>query len=86
VLAGLRAACRFDVTGAGSWRVLVVAGTVHVSESEDPADTVIKVPEDVLLRLMRGEQNLTTAMLRGHVEVVGDLGLAERLARAMFRA
>ena len=36
VLAGLRAACRFDVTGAGSWRVLVVAGTVHVSESEDP--------------------------------------------------
>jgi hypothetical protein len=83
-LAGVRSSCRFDVLGAGSWRVLVVDGSVYVGESQDPADTVVRLTEDVLLRLSRGEQNLTTAMLSGQVEVLGDLGVGERLARALF--
>jgi SCP-2 sterol transfer family len=85
-LAGLRSSCRFDVAGAGSWRVLVVDGSVHVGESRDPADTVVRLPEDLLLQLVRGDRNLTTAVLSGRVEVVGDLAVAERLARALFRA
>jgi glycogen debranching enzyme len=85
-LVGVRSSCRFDVAGAGSWRVLVVDGSVHVSESQDPADAVIKVPEDVLLQLVRGEQNMTTALLSGRVELVGDLAVGERLSRALFRA
>ncbi len=85
-LAGLRSSCRFDVAEVGSWRVLVVDGSVHVSESQDQADTVITVPEDLLLQLVRGDQNLTTALLSGRIEVIGDLAVGERLSRAMFRA
>ena len=85
-LAGLRSSCRFDVAGAGSWRVLIANGSVHVSESHDPADTVITVSEDLLLQLARGDQNATTALLSGRVEIVGDLAVGERLTRALFHA
>jgi hypothetical protein len=83
-LAGVRSSCRFDVAGSGSWRVLVVDGTVHVTESQDPADAVIKVSEDVLMDLVRGDQNLTTGVLSGRIEVAGDLAAGERFARALF--
>jgi len=85
-LAGLRSSCRFDVAGAGSWRVLIANGSVHVSESHDPADTVITVSEDLLLQLVRGDQNATTALLSGRVEIAGDLAVGERVARALFHA
>ncbi len=85
-LAGLRSSCRFDIDGAGSWRVLIRDGSVQVTESKDPADTVIKLPEVLLLQLADGNQNLTTAMLSGRVEVEGDLAVGERMARALFHA
>jgi putative sterol carrier protein len=78
--------CRFDVPGAGNWRVLVVNGSVHVSESKDAADTVITVPEDLLLQLARGEQNMTAAVLSGRIDVAGDLAAGERLTRAVIRS
>ncbi|MBV9358421.1 MAG: SCP2 sterol-binding domain-containing protein [Chloroflexi bacterium] len=85
-LAGLRSSCRFDVDGAGSWRVLIVNGSVEVTESQDPADAVIKLPETLLLQLLAGSQNLITAVLSGRIEVDGDLAIGERVARALFRA
>jgi glycogen debranching enzyme len=85
-LAGPRLSCRFDVAGAGSWRVVIVEGSMHVSESQDPSDAVIKLSEDLLLQLVRGEQNLNTAFMSGRVEVVGDTAVGERLARALFHA
>jgi alkyl sulfatase BDS1-like metallo-beta-lactamase superfamily hydrolase len=84
-LAGMHSSCRFDVAGAGSWRIVVVDGSLHVNESRDPADAVIKVPEDVLLQLVRGEQNMTTALLSGRVEFLGDFAAGEQLARVLFR-
>jgi len=47
---------------------------------------VIKVSEDLLLQLVRGEQNPTTALLSGRVEIAGDLAVGERVARALFHA
>ena len=64
--------------------VLVVDGTVHVTESQDAADAVITATEEVLLQLVRGDQNLTTAVLSGRIEVAGDLAAGERFARALF--
>ena len=51
---GLRATYRFDVEGAGSWRVEVDDGAVSVSESDAAADCVIAVPEQLFLRIVRG--------------------------------
>ncbi|MBV9172745.1 MAG: SCP2 sterol-binding domain-containing protein [Chloroflexi bacterium] len=82
-LAGVRCSYRFDVEGAGSWRVVVVAGAATVTESSEDADAVIAASEDVLLRIARWEQNAGTAYLSGQLRVQGDLGLAERLLKAL---
>jgi glycogen debranching enzyme len=83
-LTGLRATYSFDVTGAGRWRVLVVEGSVHVTESADPADTVFRLPEELLLQMVSGTQNPSTAVLSGRLQVTGNLGAGERLIRAVF--
>ena len=76
---GTRASYRFDVDGAGSWHVDVNDGDVRVTESQADADCVIRAPEDVFMRIVRGEQNPTTAYMTGKVKVQGDVGLATRL-------
>jgi putative sterol carrier protein len=76
---GLTASYRFDVEGAGSWRVDVDDGSVAVSESDGPADCVIAVPEDLFLRIVSGRQSPMGAFLMGKIRVEGDTGLAMRL-------
>jgi putative sterol carrier protein len=76
---GLTASYRFDVDGAGSWRVEVDDGTVSVSESDAAADCVIGAPEDLFLRIVRGQQSPMGAFLMGKIRVEGDAGLAMRL-------
>jgi putative sterol carrier protein len=76
---GLRATYRFDVAGAGSWRVAVDDGAVSVSESDAAADCVVEASEETLLRIVRGELNPMGAFLTGKVRVQGDVGLAMRL-------
>jgi putative sterol carrier protein len=76
---GLTATYRFDVTDAGSWRVAVDDGAVAVSEGDGAADCVISVPEDLLLRIVRGEQSPMGAFLMGKIRVEGDASLAMRL-------
>lgn len=82
-LSGLRTSYRFDVADAGSWRVLVTNGSVLVTESHDPADTVLRLSEETLLRLTRGLENPMTAVLSGHLEVEGNLAQGEQLVRAL---
>lgn len=76
---GLRASYRFDVDGAGSWRVEVDDGAVSVSEGDGHADCVIGVPEDLFLRIVSGEQSPMGAFLMGKIRVEGDAALAMRL-------
>jgi putative sterol carrier protein len=76
---GLRATYRFDIEGAGSWRVEVDDGSVSVSESDASADCVIAVPEDLFLRIVSGRQSPMGAFLMGKIRVEGDTALAMRL-------
>ena len=76
---GLTATSRFDVEGAGSWRVEVDDGAVAVSESDGPADCVISAPEDLFVRIVRGQQSPMGAFLMGKIRVEGDTALAMRL-------
>jgi putative sterol carrier protein len=76
---GTRASYRFDVAGAGSWRVEVDDGAVDVTESDAPADCVIRASEEDLLRVVRGELSAVTAYMTGRVRVEGNVGLATRL-------
>jgi putative sterol carrier protein len=70
---------RFDIAGAGSWRVDLTDGRAQVSESDEGGDCVVRVKEDVLLRLISGDQNPMTAFMMGKIKVDGDVGMAMRL-------
>ena len=76
---GTRASYRFDVDGAGSWRVEVDDGEVRVSESDADADCLIEAPEDTFMKIVRGEQHPATAYMLGKVKARGDTSLALRL-------
>jgi putative sterol carrier protein len=76
---GLTASYRFDVEGAGSWRVEVDDGAVAVSESDGAADCVISAPEGLFLRIVSGKQSPMGAFLMGKIRVEGDAALAMRL-------
>jgi putative sterol carrier protein len=75
----LDASYRFDVEGAGSWRVESNDGALVVTESDGPADCVIRTDEQTFLRIVRGEQSPMGAYMTGKVKVEGDLGLALKL-------
>lgn len=83
-VAGETVSYRFDIQGAGSWRVGIDDGEVAVVETTDPADCVIRMKEDVLLRLLRGEQNPTTAFMTGKIKVDGNMALALKLQQLFF--
>lgn len=80
--------CRFDIDGAGSWRVAVKDGTMTVSEAENdtsPVDVVISTTADVISRILTRENNLNVfaAGLQGAVDVSGDLVFGWALVQGM---
>jgi len=79
----LDASYRFDIDGAGTWRLEADGDRVLVSESDAPADCVIRTDERTFLRIVGGEQSPMGAYMSGKVRVEGDLGLALKL-RELF--
>jgi putative sterol carrier protein len=83
--ANLTASYRFDIEGAGSWRVDVDDGAATVTDtdtdtgSQAPADCVIATDEQTFLGVVNGEQNPMGAFMTGKIRVDGDMGLALRL-------
>jgi len=75
----LDASYRFEVDGAGTWHVESDGGSLVVTESDAPADCVIRADEQTFLRIVRGEQSPMGAYMTGKVKVEGDLGLALKL-------
>src|SRR5207244_5078110 len=61
--------------GAGTWTVAVDDGSVAVREGGGGgADCTISASEENFLRILRGEQNPTTAYMSGKIKIKGDMG------------
>lgn len=77
---------RIDFRGAAGRRAYVTIddGKVTVAPSGGEADCVLESEiEGELLRLVRGESNLVTALLQGRVQASGDPMLIVRIAGSM---
>lgn len=81
---GTTASYRFEIQDAGSWHIDVDDGTVAVAESNAEADCVIQASEANFMKIVRGEQNPTTAYMTGKLKVKGDMGLALKLQKLFF--
>lgn len=69
---------RFDLTDHGRaehWFVALRHGEVDVSRGSDPADAVVRVNAETFEGMVAGRVNAMAAVLRGEIEVEGDLGL-----------
>ncbi len=76
---GESASYRFDVEGAGSWRVTLAEGRADVTEGGGDADCAIATDERTFVGIVNGEQSPMGAFLAGRIRVEGDMGLALRL-------
>ena len=79
--AGVNASYMFDVEGAGRWTVDVRDGVVEVTEGGESADCTISTSEENFLKIVKGEQNPTTAYMTGKLRVKGDMGAAMKLQK-----
>jgi putative sterol carrier protein len=77
--AGMRATYRFDVEGAGTWRVEVADGRVAVAEQGGDAECVVRTDEATFLKIVNGETSPITAYMFGKVKVEGDVSLVTAL-------
>jgi putative sterol carrier protein len=69
---------RFDVTDQGKtaqWTVAVVKGDISVSRENGEVDCVLRADKQVFEGMVSGEINPMAAVLRGTVDVTGDLEL-----------
>ena len=69
---------RIDVAGDGRserWFVAIDDGHVNVSKRNQAADSIVRVDKQMLDRIVTGEANPFTAVLRGAVSVEGDWNL-----------
>jgi putative sterol carrier protein len=63
------------------WYVTLIKGDVSVGHSDADADTVIGAGRDLFGGMIDGTVNATAALLRGVLDVQGNLGLLASFAR-----
>jgi putative sterol carrier protein len=79
--AGMNNSYVFDIDGAGTWTVTVSDGSVSVKEGAEDCDCTISASEENFMKMVRGEQNPTTAYMTGKLKVKGDMGAAMKLQK-----
>jgi putative sterol carrier protein len=78
LLATASGTIRFDLMDDGEtahWYVSVNKGDVEVSNREDEADAIVTADEDLFDEALAGRSNAMAAVLRGDIDVTGNLGL-----------
>lgn len=82
----VKGSIRFDVEGCEPWHVSLFGGRIVVTRRRAKADTVVEAADaNLLLRLLRGQQNPRTAMLQGLTRITGDRALPYELTRLLRR-
>lgn len=86
ILSSMSGTLRFDVTNGRRtqhWYVTVRKGDVEVSREDAAADAVLRVGRELFASIAAGTTNAMAAMLRGELELDGDLGLIVSFQRLL---
>lgn len=78
LLGNARGTLRFDLgrgTRTASWLVAIDAAAVTVSRGSDAADCVVRGDRSTFEGVVKGEVNMTAALLRGAILAEGDVEL-----------
>jgi len=85
LLGHMRGAVRFDVRGddgqVDQWVVVVDSGAVTVSHGNAEVDCAIGADRALLERLIKGEENAMSAVLRGELRCSGDVEMLLTIQR-----
>jgi putative sterol carrier protein len=65
------------------WHVAIRDGDVKVSRRNVRADAVMRTERKLFTGMVKGTVNISTALLRGVVDVEGDLGLLTSFSRLL---
>jgi putative sterol carrier protein len=79
--AGINNTYVFQIADAGTWTVAVTDNGIEVSEGDQGGDCTIETSAETFSRLIKGEQNPTTAYMTGKLKVKGDMGAAMKLQK-----
>jgi len=79
--AGMNNSYVFDIDGAGTWTVKVTDGGLTVEEGDTGGDCTIATSAETFERIVKGEQNPTTAYMSGKLKIKGDMGAAMKLQK-----
>ncbi len=78
-LVGTRGTVKFDIRGAGIWRVHFDDGRYFVERTDGDADLMVACDEADFVAVMAGRQNFVTAVLQNHFEASGNVALLLKL-------
>jgi putative sterol carrier protein len=84
ILGSARESIRFDLTGGRRtehWRVAIDRGSVEVTRSGEPADTVVTARRTDFDEVAQGSIRALPAVLRGLVTIEGDPAVLVRFQR-----
>ncbi|PWU22611.1 MAG: sterol carrier protein [Candidatus Rokuibacteriota bacterium] len=80
-LAGMTNSYVFEIGGAGTWTVKVDDGRLSVSEGDQGGDCTLTASAETFEKMVRGQQNPTTAYMTGKLKIQGDMGAAMKLQK-----
>jgi len=84
---GVNTVYRFEIDDGERWTMRVDDGNVTIAEGisdEAPPSCTISGSDGDVAAVLRGEQNMVTALLQGRISVVGDLAVGQRLVGVLF--
>ncbi|WP_196279076.1 SCP2 sterol-binding domain-containing protein [Catellatospora vulcania] len=84
LLRATKGTIRFDLGGDGHaehWRVTIDKGRIEVGRGSEPADCVVHVAKNLFDGMVTGQVNTMAAVLRGQIDVEGELHLIVMLQR-----
>jgi putative sterol carrier protein len=72
-LAGVRATYRYEIYGAGVWRVIVQGGRIEVAQGRGRADGTLFADASDFSEIVSGRRNLVTALMQARVSFEGSV-------------